>query len=69
MKYWPKPWRSRPVHQFLWLVPIGPQVHEAQLGLVPATATQPSMRQRWQSMPSHISSRTKPPICWKQPVR
>src|SRR5216683_3391139 len=69
MKYCPKPWRWRPVHQFLWLVPIGRRWMKRRSGSSQDTAIQPSCRHRWPSMPSHINSRVNPPIWRKQVVR
>ncbi len=69
MKYWPKPCRTRPVHQFPWLVPMGRRWTNRSSGSSHDAAIQPSCLQRCPSIPSHISSRTNPPICRKQPVR
>jgi len=66
MKYCPNPARSRPVQMPLWLEPIGRRWRKRMGSRSALSAIQPSMRARWQSMPSHMTWRTKPPISLKQ---
>jgi len=54
---------------FWWLDPIGRRCSKASSGSRQLTAFQPSIRALWQSIPSHITSRTKPPIWSKHLTR
>jgi hypothetical protein len=69
MNHCPKPARTRPVQMPLWLEPMGRRCRKRSSSEGTLSTIHPSIRARWQSMPSHITCRTNPPISRKQATR